>query len=118
MKTLKTFAIITLVATFTLASTSSAWAHHRHRHHRHHNGAVWGAAVGGTMLGIVMSNMANQPRQTSQPQVVVVQPQNTPSGDAGIQKQYLALELERERARSLAMELEIQRLRAIASDSN
>lgn len=113
MKTLKTFAILTLVATITLGATSSAWAHHRH----HHHGAVWGAAVGGTMLGIVMSGIANQPKQVSQPQVVVVQPQAPSTGDVSFQQQYLLLELERERARSLAMELEIQRIRAIAADS-
>lgn len=115
MKTLKTFAILTLVATITLGATSSAWAHHGH--HSHHSGAVWGAAVGGTMLGIVMSGIANQPRQVSQPQVVVVQPQAPSTSDVSYQQQYLAVELERERARTRALELEIQRIKAIAADS-
>jgi hypothetical protein len=116
MKTLKTFAILTLVATITLGATSSAWAHHGH--HRHHHGAVWGAAVGGTMLGIVMSGIANQPKQVSQPQVVVVQPQAPSTGDVSYQQQYLELELERERARTRALELEIQRIKVIAATSN
>lgn len=118
MKTLKIFAVATLVTTITLTSLTPAWAHHHRRHHRHHRhhdtGAIWGAAVGGTMLGLVAGSMASQPQQAPQPQVVVVQPQSTDTGYT--KKQFdQTVELERERARRLALEKEIARLRAASS---
>jgi hypothetical protein len=63
--------------------------------------------VGGTILGIVLSSMANQPKQETQQQVEVVQ---QPADDATSQQ--LAEEIERERQKSLALEKEIARLRA------
>lgn len=117
MKTLKIFAVATLVTTITLTSLTPAWAahHHHRRHHRHHSdtGAIWGAAVGGTMLGLVAGSMASQPQQAPQPQVVVVQPQATDTGYT--QKEFdQKVELERERARRIALEQEIARLRAVS----
>lgn len=112
MKTFKTFTILALVATFTFGSATTAWAHHRHhRHHHHrHHGDVWGAAIGGTMLGIVLGSVANQPKQAAQPTVVVVSPQ---TGDSTAQHhEFLALELERERTRNLALKREIMLIRA------
>jgi hypothetical protein len=125
MKTLKIFTIFALVATFSLATISPAWAHpghglppgHSHvwggglrhlepvpsssgssseTHHYYHDdrGAAWGALAGGTILGVVLSNAANQPDQATQPTVVVVQ---QPNVDATAQQQYLEQEIERER---------------------
>jgi hypothetical protein len=113
MKTLKIVAIFTLVAALSLVPMTSAWAHDSHHHHRHHDtGAIWGAAVGGTMLGLVVGSMASQPREATQPQVVVVQPQTS---DASFtQQNYTQLELERERTRRIALEMEIERIRADA----
>ncbi len=83
MKTLKTFAILTLATTFALGPVSSAWASRRshQRHYSHHSshhsshGDVWGAAIGGTMLGLMLGAVAAQPaRPDARPQVVVIQP--------------------------------------------
>lgn len=110
MKTFKTVSTVALVAALSLVPMKSAWAGHHHHHRHHSTGAIWGAAVGGTMLGMVVGTMASQPRQATQPQVVVVQPQTTDTSYA--QQNYTALELERERARRIALEREIERLRA------
>lgn len=64
--------------------------------------------MGGAVLGMVMSGMGDQPQQTTQPTVVVVQ---QPADDTADQNQ-LALEIERERAKRLALELELERIKA------
>jgi hypothetical protein len=150
MKTLKTFAIATLIAGVILAPVSAALAGpvvkmkpcHKtvlgcgksqinpnvfknaqpnkganppaaqpqvHNHYHRDDGAVWGALAGGTMLGLVVGSMANQPEQPAQPQVVYVQQapdQQTPTDTD------LEFEIERERARVRALEEELQRIRA------
>lgn len=152
MKTLKTFAIITLVASLTAAPMSAAWAGPAikmdpcfktvlgcgknqidpnrfkniapnkgakkpapkpqpqvHHHYHRDDGAAWGALAGGTVLGLVVGSMANQPQQAAQPQVVYVEQapdQPTPRDPD------LELEIERERARVRALEEELERLRA------
>ncbi len=59
--------------------------HHRHRsHNRHHQGAVWGAALGGTTLGFLMGSataQAARPAQPAQPQVIILQPPPRPGVD-------------------------------------
>jgi hypothetical protein len=75
--------------------------------HDHSRGVAWGPMVGGTILGIVLSSMANQSKQETQQQVEVVQ---QPADDATAQQ--LAEEIERERQKSLALEKEIARLKA------
>lgn len=82
MKTLKTFAILTLATTFAIGPVSSAWASRRShsRHYSHHSrhsshGDVWGAAIGGTMLGLMLGAAAAQPAvPDARPQVVVIHP--------------------------------------------
>ncbi len=72
---------------------------------RHDNGAAFVALASGTILGLVVGSLANQPHHVaqSQPQVVVVQAN---------QQRYMELEIERERAkaRTLELELELRRL--------
>ncbi|MDV2480080.1 MAG: hypothetical protein RX317_07525 [bacterium] len=70
---------------------------------RHDNGAAFVALASGTILGLVVGSLANQPHHVAQPQVVVVQAN---------QQRYLELEIERERAkaRTLELELELRRL--------
>lgn len=110
MKTLKTLAIITLAASLSLVPVGSAWAHRSHHHHRHHDGgAIAGAAIGGTALGLVLGSAMSQPKQQAPPQVVVVQP---PASDTNSQDQEVALELERERVKNLELQEEIERLKA------
>lgn len=74
-------------------------------------GSALGAAAAGTMLGIAVGSMANQPRQEPKPQVVVIQ---QPPDDGATQQKNLALalELERERSKRLTLEIEIERLKA------
>ena len=113
MKTIKIITILALVATFSLATISPAYAHHHRRHHGNHGGDIAVAAVGGTMLGLVMGSVISQPQQAPQPQVVVVQqPTSNTSTSA---EQYQALSLERERARNDALEREIALIRAQSS---
>ncbi|MCH7768370.1 MAG: hypothetical protein IH828_05485 [Nitrospinae bacterium] len=66
---------------------------------RHDNGAAFVALASGTMLGLVVGSLVNQPHPTAQPQVVVVQAN---------QQRYLELEIERERARARTLELELE----------
>lgn len=80
-----------------------------HHYHDDDDGAVWGALAGGTVLGVVMSSMANQPSQDTQATVVVVQ---QPDGYNARQRQSLQQEIEEERARQKALEEEIRRIRA------
>lgn len=116
MKTFKAIGIVTLAAAVTLVPMSAAWAHRSHRHHRHHHhddGAIAGAALGGTAFGLAMGSMMSQPSQPApqqQPQVVVVQ---QPTGDSSSsQDQDLALQIERERQRNLELQKEILKLKA------
>jgi hypothetical protein len=53
--------------------------------------------------------MGNQSKQASQPTVVVIQ---QPVSDTTAQQQYLAQEIERERAKARDLEEEIKRLKA------
>ncbi len=85
-------------------SNNQTEVHHYHRD----NGAAWGALAGGTMLGLVMGSMANQP-QESQATVVYVQ---QPNADTQNRDKELELEIERERAKARALELELEKLRA------
>lgn len=66
---------------------------------RHDNGAAFVALASGTILGLVVGSLANQPHHVAQPQVVVVQAN---------QQRYLELEIERERARARTLELELE----------
>jgi hypothetical protein len=52
--------------------------------------------------------MGNQSKQASQPTVVVIQ---QPASDASAQQQYLAQEIEQERAKARALEEELKRLK-------
>ena len=66
---------------------------------RNDNGAAFVALASGTILGLVVGSLANQPHQVAQPQVVVVQAN---------QQRYLELEIERERAKARTLELELE----------
>ena len=66
---------------------------------RDDNGAAFVALASGTILGLVVGSLANQPHHVAQPQVVVV-PAN--------QQRYLELAIERERARARTLELELE----------
>jgi len=68
---------------------------------KHDNGAAFVALASGTILGLVVGSLANQPHHVAQPQpqVVVVQAN---------QQRYLELEIERERARARTLELELE----------
>lgn len=155
MKTMKTFAVLTLVAAFTLGQAGFAAAFqlqqdpcmnqpwmpkckqvqvdpnklqfnppapnqpapnqqpaqggHNHRHHRD-SGAAWGAFAGGTILGMVVSSAANQPKQGAETTVVYIQ--QPTDDDSTARQKYLEEEIERERAKARALEAEIERLRA------
>ncbi len=67
----------------------------------HDNGAAFVALASGTILGLVVGSLVNQPHQVAQPQpqVVVVQAN---------QQRYLELEIERERAKARTLELELE----------
>lgn len=73
--------------------------------------AALGAAAAGTMLGIAIGSMANQPKQESQPQVIVIQEPAPPEEDAAI-KEELDTELEQERERIRELEEELERLKS------
>ena len=55
----------------------------------------------GTILGLVVGSLANQPHQVAQPQPQVVVVQANP-------QRYLELEIERERAKARTLELELE----------
>ncbi len=65
----------------------------------HDHGAAFVALASGTILGLVVGSLVNQPHQVAQPQVVVVQAN---------QQRYLELEIERERAKARTLELELE----------
>lgn len=79
---------------------------HGHRH-GHDNDFSWGAFAGGTLIGLAAASAANQPKQQTQPTVVVVQ---QPTDDA--YQQSLEKKIEQERAKRIALEMELEELRA------
>ncbi len=68
---------------------------------RNDNGAAFVALASGTILGLVVGSLANQPHQVAQPQPQVVVVQANP-------QRYLELEIERERAKARTLELELE----------
>lgn len=79
---------------------------HGHRYGHDHDFS-WGAFAGGTLLGLAAASAANQPKQETQPTVVVVQ---QPTDDD--YQQSLEKEIEQERAKRIALEIELEKLRA------
>lgn len=73
--------------------------------------AALGAAAAGTMLGIAIGSMANQPKQESEPQVIVIQEPAPPEEDAGIREE-MDIEIEQERERIRELEEELERLKS------
>lgn len=70
----------------------------------HDHGGEWVALAGGTMLGLVVGSLANQPPPPpAQPQVVVV-------GAERQRQMELEIELERAKARTLELLVELERL--------
>jgi hypothetical protein len=73
--------------------------------------AALGAAAAGTMIGIAIGSMANQPKQESEPQVIVIQEPAPPEEDAAIQEE-MDIEIEQERERIRELEEELERLKS------
>lgn len=106
---MKTIVVATAAALLVaLAAPAPALAHRRHHHHNH--GAVWGAALGGTALGLILGTAAAQKARPAQPQVVVVQPPQRPVGDVNYAG---AAELERARQENARLQMEMERLRIL-----
>lgn len=103
-----TIATIAVLAA-ALLTPGPAWAHRRHHHHHHHDGDVAAAAIGGTAMGLMLGAAASQQAQPAQPQVIVVQPQNAPAGDAAYWKE---AEAERLRIQNAELQEELERLKA------
>ncbi len=82
-----------------------------HEHKDSGKDAALGAAAAGTMLGIAIGSMANQPKQESQPQVIVIQEPAPSEEDATVQEE-LDVEIEQERERIRELEEELERLKS------
>lgn len=77
----------------------------------HHDRSAFGAAAAGTMMGIAIGSMANQPQQQSPRQVVIIQQPAPPEGDPA-RLEELELEIERERQRARELEEKLEQLRS------